>query len=101
MRGMYVVTVCVDAVSFGIRRLAPGGQGLVPWLVGGLATAVRTLAFWTAVLLPLAYLPLYLAGDPRVTSVVAIGQLIALNVVALLLGHCHDGAVGQGFDRAG
>lgn len=101
MRGTSLVTVCTRVVATGFRRLGLGGHGLLSKLVGGLTTAVRGLAFWTAVLLPLAYLPLLLVGDSRVTDVAVIGQLVALNVLALLLGHFHDGAIGQGFDDAG
>ncbi|WP_152040934.1 hypothetical protein [Salinigranum salinum] len=52
-----------------------------------LATAtVRTLAFWLAVVLPLAYLPL-LAGGITGGELVPFVALLAANVVALLLGH--------------
>jgi hypothetical protein len=52
-----------------------------------LATAtVRTLAFWLAVVLPLAYLPL-LADGITGGELVPFVALLAANVVALLLGH--------------
>lgn len=46
---------------------------------------VRVAAFWTAVVLPFVYLPLLadgLEGDATL-----FGGLLALNAVALLLGH--------------
>lgn len=58
----------------------------------GLAS-VRVVAFWTAILLPLTYLPMLfgagaetlgLVGQPHVLLV-----LLALNLLAFLVGHDH------------
>jgi hypothetical protein len=55
--------------------------------LSSLATAtVRTFAFWLAVVLPLAYLPL-LADGITGGELVPFVALLAANVVALLLGH--------------
>ena len=54
------------------------------------AVPLRTLAFWTAVLLPFVYLPMALdgfAGGSRLRPFVA---LVAVHAVALSLGHDHD-----------
>lgn len=52
---------------------------------------VRAVAFWTAALLPLAYLPLlatgFVAANPG-----AFAALVAVNVVALVAGHGHNQA---------
>lgn len=45
---------------------------------------VQRLAFWTAVVLPLVYLPLLSRPDVRLLVVVA---LVVVNVVCLLVGH--------------
>lgn len=63
-----------------------------------LATAARTtaavverVAFWTAVALPLVYVPLFAAGLPdRVPGPVLVLALVTLNVLAVLLGYNHD-----------
>jgi hypothetical protein len=49
---------------------------------------LRALSFWTAVLLPLAYLPL-LAGGLTAGEGSVLAALVLANVVALLLGHDH------------
>lgn len=57
--------------------------------VSRLATLVQGLAFWTAVLLPMVYLPPLLAGHPAVVDLSVLGKLIAVNVVAIAVGHRH------------
>lgn len=96
---MIVVTLCAGVVSLGIGRLPLGREGPVTRAVRGLETAVRGLAFWTAVLLPLAYLPLFVVGVSGTADLVVIGQLVAINVVALLVGHVYDGVFVQGFEE--
>ena len=46
---------------------------------------VRVVAFWTAVILPFIYLPLLFGGLEG--NATLFGGLLALNAVALLLGH--------------
>lgn len=49
---------------------------------------LRALSFWTAVLLPLAYLPLVANGlGPGETTVLLV--LVVANAAALVLGHGH------------
>jgi hypothetical protein len=62
-------------------------------------TAVRAVAFWTAVLLPLAYLPLFLAGVAGAVDSVVVATVVALHAVAVLVGHVHDGELADGLDR--
>jgi hypothetical protein len=49
-------------------------------------TAVRAAAFWLAVALPVAYLPL-LAGGVAGNELVPFVALLATNLLALTLGH--------------
>jgi hypothetical protein len=51
-------------------------------------TAVQAVAFWLAVVLPLAYLPL-VAGGVTASELVPFAALLAVNVVALTVGHDH------------
>ncbi len=46
---------------------------------------VRVVSFWTAVVLPFVYLPLLVGGLQGDATL--FGGLLALNAVALLLGH--------------
>jgi hypothetical protein len=48
--------------------------------------AVQACAFWTATLLPLGYVPLLLVAPSRFVTLGLFGKLVALNVVALVLG---------------
>ena len=57
----------------------------------GSATAgpVRALAFWLAVVLPFAYLPLLAGGIGTEADLFTFAGLVAANAVALLVGHGH------------
>lgn len=66
-----------------LDRIALAGRVAAP-----LAEHGRAAAFWTATLLPLAYLPLLAAGDQPTT----IAALLTLNALTLLGGHGHDPA---------
>lgn len=60
------------------------------WTVPGrqtLAQGVRALGFWLAVAIPLLYVPLLVGGFAGRSKVVAFVGLLALNVVALVVGH--------------
>jgi len=62
-----------SAISFAASMLGP----------------VRTAAFWSAVALPLTYLPMVATGAVWDLPVVFCA-LLALNAVAFLVGHGHD-----------
>ena len=49
-------------------------------------TPLRFLAFWAAILLPLAYLPL-IHGGLTGSEPTVLGALVAVNVVSLVVGH--------------
>jgi hypothetical protein len=57
--------------------------------VRGVERLVRALAFWTATLLPLGYLPLLFAVPSRFATLPVVGKLLAINIFALLVGHSY------------
>lgn len=64
--------------------------------VGGIVSQlpshhIRTLAFWIAIALPFLHVPLLLAGVGSPARLQAYLGLLALNVLALRLGHGHHG----------
>ncbi|RBI64310.1 hypothetical protein DMJ13_07475 [halophilic archaeon] len=52
---------------------------------------VRFVGFWAAIALPFMYVPLLATGLESPSQLQTFLLLLALNVVALLLGHRHDG----------
>jgi len=55
-------------------------------LASSLRTLVHAIAFWTAVLLPFAYVPLLATGLDSVPVALTFVVLIAVNVCALVVG---------------
>jgi len=53
-----------------------------------IGATIRRVSFWSAILLPLVYLPLLSGGLGSQTGNIVIG-LLALNLIALLVGHNH------------
>ena len=53
-----------------------------------LSSTIRRVSFWAAILLPLVYLPLLSGGLGPQTGHIVVG-LLALNLIALLVGHSH------------
>jgi len=53
-----------------------------------ISSTIRRISFWSAILLPLVYLPLLSGGLGPQTGYIVIG-LLALNLIALLVGHNH------------
>ncbi len=53
-----------------------------------IGSTIRRISFWSAILLPLVYLPLLFVGLGPQTGYIVIG-LLALNLIALLVGHNH------------
>ncbi|RXK51592.1 hypothetical protein [Halorientalis pallida] len=76
------------------RRLFPPVSDLRPALAQygtGLKAGVTGLAFWSAIVLPFLYLPLLAYGLRSSSIVGAFVGLLALNVVAAVIGHrYHD-----------
>lgn len=52
-------------------------------------SSVRVLAFWVAVALPFLYLPLLFTGLETTATTVAFIALLAVNAIALFVGHAH------------
>ncbi|WP_255148765.1 hypothetical protein [Halorarius halobius] len=78
-----------------VRETLRDARGLQ--LTQVLRRPVEALAFWAAVLLPFAYVPLLVGGfgfDPS-SSVALFGALLVANVVALLVGHDHNRTPGD------
>lgn len=53
-------------------------------------TLVRVASFWAAIVIPFLHVPLLLTGIETPSETVAFLALLALNVVALVLGHSHN-----------
>jgi hypothetical protein len=65
-----------------------GGDAVVGSIVSQLPRRhVRTLAFWIAIALPFLHVPLLLAGVGSPARLQAYLGLLAMNVVALRVGH--------------
>lgn len=58
--------------------------------VPNVAVPVRTLAFWTAVVLPFVYLPMVLGGFESGSRVGLFVGLVTAHALALSLGHGHE-----------
>lgn len=54
--------------------------------------SLTAVSFWVGTLLPIVYLPLLLAGVDSGMRFGLLVALLALNVVALVLGHDYPGA---------
>jgi hypothetical protein len=54
-----------------------------------LTTPVEMVSFWLAVALPFLYLPLLVSGVTTDGELLSVLVLVALNAVALLIGHDH------------
>ncbi|PSQ26194.1 hypothetical protein BRD03_10950 [Halobacteriales archaeon QS_9_68_17] len=58
--------------------------------VDSLATPIRMVSFWMAVALPFLHVPLLLQGLHGPSETFTFLGLLALNLVALLVGHPHN-----------
>lgn len=54
-------------------------------------STITAIGFWLGALLPVAYLPVFLAGLDSMTRVSVFVALLVLNVVALVVGHDYPG----------
>lgn len=62
-------------------------DGVERSLVELLLVPMHRAAFWAAIALPFLHLPLLVTGLDSETKTVAFALLVALNVVALVVGH--------------
>lgn len=83
-------------VSSVVGRVASSCRGTTAVAIRKARAFVCGAAFWTAVLLPLAYLPLVATGFSPLLDLPVLGSLVALNVVALVVGQFHE-ATGQAY----
>lgn len=52
-----------------------------------LVTCVEGIAFWTAVLIPVVYVPLLVRGLSTTAEAFVLAQLLGINALALVVGH--------------
>jgi hypothetical protein len=64
-------------------------DGTLERTVPGLATTIRAVGFWAAIVLPLLYVPLLATGLSSSTDGAAFLLLVAGNLLALYVGHSH------------
>lgn len=73
----------------------PGWIAVPGELLRGVVGYVEGLAFWTAVFVPVAYVPLLLTGLSTVGDAALLIQLLTVNTLALVLGHGYAGTEGS------
>lgn len=56
----------------------------------GLTAPFELLGFWSAIALPALYLPLLVTGLESTAELLVFLGLLALHVVAIVVGHSHD-----------
>lgn len=64
----------------------PGLHAALTTLLGGVGGVVRTLGFWTAIVLPLVYLPLMVVSHPWVVDYANFVKLVGVHVASVLIG---------------
>ena len=69
------------------KRSLPALRSLVSSAAGRLNTTVRGVGFWTAILLPVLYIPLVLVGHPWMVDVANLAKVLALHAASLLVGN--------------
>lgn len=65
------------------------GRRLLERTVPTLATPIRKAGFWTAIVLPFCYVPFLLYGLSSPLETLAFLGALAINLVALYVGHAH------------
>ena len=69
------------------KRPLPALRSLVSSAAGRLNTTVRGVGFWTAILLPVLYIPLMLISHPWVVDLANLTKVLALHAASLLVGN--------------
>jgi hypothetical protein len=67
----------------------PGLPSALTQIRATVSRAVAAVCFWLAIALPLIYIPLLTRGGESVGDVQTLGTLLAVNAVALVVGHTH------------
>jgi|GEM_PF-2332337 len=99
MRSPLALLVRVSPLSTDERDAVAACKLAVSAAAARALTVVRAVAFWTAVLLPLAYLPLFLAGVAGAVDPVVVAAVVGFHAIAVVVGHVHDGGLADGLDR--
>ena len=68
-----------------------GVRAPISSLHGGPGSMIRGAGFWTAILLPVLYVPLLLIGNSWVVDLTNFAKVIALHVASLAVGRGHAG----------
>ncbi|WP_247001671.1 hypothetical protein [Halosolutus gelatinilyticus] len=66
-----------------------GDRGVLERTVPSLATPIRRTGFWAAIVLPFLYVPLLATGLSSSSETMTFLALLAVNLVALYVGHAH------------
>lgn len=60
-----------------------------------LGQTVTAIGFWVGTLLPFVYVPVFLTGMNSTSRLALFFALVAINIVALVVGHDYPGADGR------
>lgn len=85
------------------KRGFRGLHAVVASAVGSALSTARGVGFWTAILLPVVYVPMVLLGNSWMVDLVNFSKVIGLHVLFLLVGRGHGGdgdAEPRGDDRS-
>lgn len=64
-----------------ISDLQNGEKSLAQW--------IRAVSFWSTIILPFLYIPLFMTGLDTVTRTVVFFSLFLLNIVTLVISHSY------------
>jgi len=79
MPGNVTLSACTDAASAVTRGVVTLGRRVVAF--------VRTVAFWTAALLPLVYVPAVAVGHVAVAGPWGVLEVVGVYLASLVVGH--------------
>jgi len=77
--------------SSSVHELLALLDAALPRVDASVVSAVRGVAFWTAIALPFLYVPLLVSGLNTGSTRAAFVALVACNAVALYVGHTYRG----------
>lgn len=72
------------------RSAGPGSISYGPFPRDALVRPIQIIAFWTAIALPFLHIPLLLYGLETTAELYTFFGLVALNLVALFVGHGYN-----------
>lgn len=77
------------SLPIAVRNTLSISSGVQRRTIGQVDASVEVIAFWSGIALPAVYLPLLTSGLRDLTEFGIIVGLIALHLVALIVGHEH------------